>query len=48
MPATAAVGLAGAHWCALYRRTGALLAPWLSHLLVDAAVLGLGFLLLWG
>jgi membrane protease YdiL (CAAX protease family) len=48
VPATAAVGLAGIHWCALFRRSGALLAPWLSHLLVDAAVLGLGFLLLWG
>jgi membrane protease YdiL (CAAX protease family) len=47
VPATAAVGLAGAHWCALFRRTGALLAPWLSHLLVDAAVMGIGYLLLW-
>jgi membrane protease YdiL (CAAX protease family) len=46
VPATAAVALAGAHWCALYRRTGSLLAPWVSHLLVDAAVLGLGYLLL--
>jgi membrane protease YdiL (CAAX protease family) len=43
VPATAAVGLVGAHWCALYRRTGSLLAPWASHLLVDAAVLAIGW-----
>lgn len=48
VPATAAVGVAGALWCWLFRRSGSLLAPWLSHLLVDAALMGLGALLIWG
>ena len=48
VPATAAVGLAGAHWCALFRRTGSLLAPWLSHLVADVTVLSIGYLLVWG
>lgn len=46
--ASAAIAGAGAHWCLLYRRRRALLAPWLSHLLVDGALMALGYRLLWG
>lgn len=46
--ASLAVAGAGALWCLLYRRTGALLSPWLSHLLVDAALMAVGYRLLWG
>ena len=48
VPATAGIAVAGAHWCDLYRRRGSLLAPWLSHLLVDAALMGMGYVLIWG
>jgi membrane protease YdiL (CAAX protease family) len=48
VPATAAIGLAGALWCWLFRRSGNLLAPWASHLVVDAVMMGLGALLIWG
>lgn len=47
VPATAAIGLAGALWCWLFRRSGNLLAPWASHLVVDAVMMGLGALLIW-
>jgi hypothetical protein len=30
----------------LYDRSGALYAPWLSHCLIDAAIMGLGYLML--
>lgn len=43
VPATAAVAVGGAHWCGLFRRSGSLLAPWISHLLVDAALMGIGW-----
>jgi CAAX protease family protein len=41
--ATAAIALAGALWCLLLRRSGSLLSPWLSHLLVDAALMAVGY-----
>jgi hypothetical protein len=40
----AAVG--GAYWAWLYHRSGSLLGPWLSHLLVDAAIFAVGYQLL--
>jgi membrane protease YdiL (CAAX protease family) len=38
------VGIGGAVWAWLYHRTGSLLGSWLSHLLVDAGLMGLGFI----
>ena len=49
-PATAAFSLAvavgGAVWAWMYDRHGSLLGPWLSHILVDAAIFAVGFSLI--
>jgi membrane protease YdiL (CAAX protease family) len=37
------VAIGGAVWAWLYERTGSLLGPWLSHLLVDAAIFAVGY-----
>jgi membrane protease YdiL (CAAX protease family) len=37
------VAAGGAAWAWLYERTGSLVGPWLSHLLVDAAIFAVGF-----
>ncbi len=39
----AAVAVGGAYWAWLYERTGSLLGPWISHLLVDVAILAIGY-----
>ncbi len=39
------VAVGGAVWAWLYHRFGSLLAPWLSHMLVDAALMWIGFVL---
>jgi membrane protease YdiL (CAAX protease family) len=38
-----AVGVGGCFWARLYARTGSLLAPWLSHLLIDAGIFLVGY-----
>lgn len=38
-----AVAVGGAFWAWLYERSGSLLAPWLSHLVVDAAIFLVGY-----
>jgi membrane protease YdiL (CAAX protease family) len=38
-----AVAIGGAFWAWLYHRTGSLLGPWLSHLLIDAGIFFIGF-----
>jgi membrane protease YdiL (CAAX protease family) len=43
MPFSVCVGVGGGYWAWLYQRSGALYAPWLSHLLVDTAILLLGY-----
>lgn len=40
------VGAGGFLWCILYRKTGSLLAPWISHALVDASLMTVGYFLL--
>ena len=37
------VAAGGILWALIYRRTGSLLGPWLSHVIVDAAILGIGY-----
>lgn len=43
---TAGVLFAGRIWCWLYKRSGTLWASWVSHILADAAVMTLGYVLL--
>jgi membrane protease YdiL (CAAX protease family) len=40
---SAAVAIGGAFWAWLYSRTGSLLGPWLSHLVIDAGIFLIGF-----
>ncbi len=40
---SAAVAIGGAAWAWLYHRSGALIGPWLGHLLVDAAIFAVGY-----
>ncbi|MCL4202516.1 MAG: CPBP family intramembrane metalloprotease [Pirellulaceae bacterium] len=37
------VAVGGAFWAWLYQRSGSLVGPWLSHLLVDAAIFLIGY-----
>jgi membrane protease YdiL (CAAX protease family) len=46
VPFSLAVAVGGAVWAWLYDRTGSLVAPWVSHLLVDAAIMAVGYDLL--
>ena len=39
------VGIGGAVWAWLYHSTGRLRIPWISHLIVDAGIFGLGYLI---
>jgi membrane protease YdiL (CAAX protease family) len=41
--ASAAVAVGGAMWAWLYQRSGSIYAPWLSHLLIDAAIFTIVF-----
>ncbi len=41
------VAVGGAFWAWVYHRSGSLYGPWLSHLLVDAALMAIGYALLW-
>ena len=41
------VALGGAAWAWIYHRSGSLLGPWLSHLLIDAGIFVVGYNLLW-
>jgi membrane protease YdiL (CAAX protease family) len=43
-----AVAVGGAVWAWLYHRSGSLVGPWLSHLLVDAAIFAVGYDLVFG
>jgi membrane protease YdiL (CAAX protease family) len=37
------IAIGGAAWAWLYQRSGSLLGPWLSHMLVDAAIFAIGY-----
>jgi membrane protease YdiL (CAAX protease family) len=39
----ACIAIGGAAWAWLYQRSGSLLGPWLSHVLVDAAIFAIGY-----
>ena len=42
------VAVAGWGWCILYHRSGSLLGPWVSHVLIDLAVMWVGWDLIQG
>ena len=42
-PLSLCVAVGGAAWAAVYQRSGSLLGPWLSHLIVDAAIMAVGY-----
>ena len=43
VPFSFAIAVGGIVWGWLYERTGSLLAPWISHFLVDAALMWVGY-----
>jgi len=43
VPMSLAVGVGGAVWAWLYERTGSIYACWISHLIIDAAIMVVGF-----
>jgi uncharacterized protein len=47
LPFSLAIAVGGAVWAWLYERSGSIWPPWLSHLLVDAAIFAIGWDLLW-
>jgi uncharacterized protein len=42
------VAVGGAAWAWIYQRSGSLLGPWLSHLMIDAGIFVVGYDLVWG
>jgi membrane protease YdiL (CAAX protease family) len=48
VPFSLGVAVGGAVWAWVYHRTGSLAATWLSHILVDAAIMMVGYDLLFG
>jgi uncharacterized protein len=48
MPFSLCVAIGGGVWAWIYQRTGSIYAAWLSHALIDAAILGLGYWMLRG
>lgn len=43
IPFSLGIAFGGVVWAWIYEKTGSLLGPWLSHLLVDAAVMYIGY-----
>ncbi len=48
VPFSLCVAGGGIVWAWLFQRCGSLYAPWLSHLLIDAALMGLGYDMVFG
>ena len=40
------VGIGGGVWAWMYERSGSLLAPWISHAVIDAAIFFIGYLMI--
>jgi membrane protease YdiL (CAAX protease family) len=43
LPLGLAVAIGGGVWCWLYHKTGSLYAAWISHLMIDAALMWIGW-----
>jgi membrane protease YdiL (CAAX protease family) len=48
VPFSLCIAAGGAFWAWLYNRSGSVYAPWVSHLLVDAAIMAVGYDLVFG
>jgi membrane protease YdiL (CAAX protease family) len=48
LPFSLGVAAGGMVWAWIYERSGSLLGPWLSHLIVDAALMTVGYELMFG
>ena len=46
LPFSLCVAVGGIFWAWLYQRSGALYAPWLSHAIIDAAIMAVGYVML--
>jgi CAAX protease family protein len=46
MPFSICVAIGGGFWAWLYARSGSLYGPWLSHCLIDSAIMGVGYVML--
>jgi len=43
VPLSLGIAIGGGVWCWIYQRTGSLYASWVSHMLIDAAVMVIGY-----
>ncbi len=43
VPFTLGIAIGGAFWAWLFERSGSLVGPWISHMIVDAAILAVGY-----
>lgn len=43
VPFSLAVAVGGGVWALIYERSRSLLGPWLSHVIIDAAIMGVGY-----
>lgn len=48
MPFCLAIAFGGMFWAWLYQRSGSLMGPWVSHLIVDVAIMAIGYDLVFG
>ncbi len=48
LPFSLGVAAGGVVWCWLYERSGSLVGPWLSHVLIDSAIVVVGYDLVFG
>lgn len=40
------VGVGGAWWCYVYKKTGTLFSAWISHAMIDVAIMAVGYILI--
>jgi membrane protease YdiL (CAAX protease family) len=48
LPFSLGVAVGGVFWAWIYERTGSILGPWVSHFLVDSALMAVGYDLVFG
>jgi membrane protease YdiL (CAAX protease family) len=48
VPLSLAIAVGGGVWAWLFHRTGSIYSPWLSHMMVDMAIMAVGYQMLFG